>query len=70
MIAVQLVKGERATRAEVAPNVTEVRFSRSENSTIVWCEKNQIRIIPNNECQHYELERFLYQISGCTVTSY
>lgn len=31
------------TKGEVAPVMTEVSFSRSENSCIVWCGKNQTR---------------------------
>lgn len=43
MIAVLGVKDNRDTEAEVAPIMTEVRFSRSENSCIVLCDKNQTR---------------------------
>lgn len=43
LIAAPRVKDPRDTEAEVAPTMTEVRFSRSENSCIIWCGKNQTR---------------------------
>lgn len=39
----QLGKDPRDTKDEVAPTMTELRFSRSENSCIIWCGKNQTR---------------------------